>query len=111
MPSIQKRDFGREKCGCFSFSIFYFWLERLENRKEAKNINHLRLSNLSDLSKVGAADRRRGGLMPPLTAFLLALLATPSDRLQRADPEKLARKYGISAQHAAGYLRMIGGVR
>lgn len=41
-----------------------------------------------------------------LTAFLLALIKTPAERLHSADPGKLARKYGISPDHAAGYLRL-----
>ena len=46
----------------------------------------------------------------PLTAFLIALLATPREKLRRADPARLAAKYGISAAHASGYIRMIGEV-
>jgi hypothetical protein len=42
----------------------------------------------------------------PLTTFLIALLRTPPERLSNADPVKLAAKYGISPDHAAGYLRM-----
>lgn len=42
----------------------------------------------------------------PLTQFLIALLRTPPERLATADAGKLAAKYGISPDHAAGYLRM-----
>ena len=45
----------------------------------------------------------------PLTKFLIALLATPRDRLAKADPEKLAQKYGISPSHARGYIDMARG--
>jgi len=42
----------------------------------------------------------------PLTAFLIALIKTPAERLSRADPAKLAVKYGIRPDYAAGYLRL-----
>lgn len=42
----------------------------------------------------------------PLTRFLIAMMATPLDRLANADPTKLAAKYGIRAYHADGYLRL-----
>ena len=45
----------------------------------------------------------------PLTKFLIALLATPRDRLAKADPDKLAQKYGISPAHARGYIDMARG--
>lgn len=45
----------------------------------------------------------------PLTKFLIALLATPRDRLAKADPEKLAAKYGIRVQDARGYIDMARG--
>ncbi len=44
----------------------------------------------------------------PLTDFLIALLKAPVDRLHRADPAKLAAKYGIRAEYAAGYLKLHG---
>lgn len=40
----------------------------------------------------------------PLTEFLIALLATDPARLAKADPDKLAAKYGISPAHARGYI-------
>jgi hypothetical protein len=40
----------------------------------------------------------------PLTQFLVALMAAPRERLQRADPAKLAAKYGIPADWARYYL-------
>lgn len=42
----------------------------------------------------------------PLTDFLIALLKTPPERLIRADPVRLAEKYGVREDYAAGYLRM-----
>jgi hypothetical protein len=42
----------------------------------------------------------------PLTAFLIALLKTPATSLHSADPGKLANKYGVSVQHADGYIRL-----
>lgn len=39
-----------------------------------------------------------------LTAFLVALMAAPRDRLARADPAKLAAKYKINPAWAAWYL-------
>jgi len=42
----------------------------------------------------------------PLTDFLLKLGDADAGRLVRADPGKLAIKYGISAEHAAGYIRL-----
>ena len=42
----------------------------------------------------------------PLTAFLIALLKAPVDSLAKADPQKLAEKYGIQPNHAAAYLRL-----
>ncbi len=47
----------------------------------------------------------------PLTDFLIALIKAPADRLHRADPVKLAAKYSISPQHAAGYLKLQIGAR
>ena len=41
-----------------------------------------------------------------LTAFLIALLRTPPERLVNADADKLAAKYGISPDHVRGYLEM-----
>jgi hypothetical protein len=31
------------------------------------------------------------------TSFLVAMIRTPKDKLAKADPEKLARKYGVPA--------------
>lgn len=45
----------------------------------------------------------------PLTDFLIAMMRAPTAALAKADPAKLAAKYGISVAHAEGYLRM--GVR
>jgi hypothetical protein len=42
----------------------------------------------------------------PLTAFIIAMLKAEPGSLARADPEKLAAKYGIDPTHAAGYLRL-----
>ena len=42
----------------------------------------------------------------PLTTFLLALAKVDRAKLARADPVKLAAKYGIDPEHAAGYIRM-----
>jgi len=42
----------------------------------------------------------------PLTAFIIALLKTDPAKLANADPVKLAHKYGINPDHAAGYLRL-----
>lgn len=42
----------------------------------------------------------------PLTDFLIALIKAPVERLHKANPYKLAAKYGISPQHAAGYLKL-----
>ena len=49
-------------------------------------------------------DRDRG-----LTAFLCALLKATPDQIDRADPAKMAAKYGVSEQHVRGYLRLEGG--
>ena len=46
----------------------------------------------------------------PLTRFLIALLATPRDRLAKADPEKLAAKYSIRADWARNYINMRRGL-
>lgn len=40
----------------------------------------------------------------PLTEFLIALITTDPARLAKADPEKLAKKYGMSPAHARGYI-------
>jgi hypothetical protein len=42
----------------------------------------------------------------PLTDFIIKMMATPLDRLANADPAKLAAKYGIRADHAAGYIAL-----
>jgi len=42
----------------------------------------------------------------PLTVFIIAMLKAEPGSLARADPNKLAAKYGISPDHAAGYLRL-----
>lgn len=39
-----------------------------------------------------------------LTPFLLAMMATPRDRLRTASPDKLAARYGIPAGWASFYL-------
>lgn len=40
----------------------------------------------------------------PLTDFIIAMLRADPAAIRRADPTKLAAKYGISPDHAAGYL-------
>lgn len=45
----------------------------------------------------------------PLTDFLIALMKTLPAALAKADPEKLAQKYGISPAHARGYIDMARG--
>jgi hypothetical protein len=40
----------------------------------------------------------------PLTDFLCAMLRADPAAIRRADPAKLAAKYEISPDHAAGYL-------
>lgn len=40
----------------------------------------------------------------PLTDFLIAMLKAPPGSLARADPAKLAAKYGIRPEHAQGYI-------
>ncbi len=45
----------------------------------------------------------------PLTQFIIALLRTDPARLASADPAKLAAKYNIRTEHAAGFLRLRGG--
>ena len=40
----------------------------------------------------------------PLTAFILQMMATPAVKLLRADPDKLAAKYGVRPEHARFYL-------
>lgn len=39
-----------------------------------------------------------------LTPFICAMIRTPRDRLAKADPAKLAAKYGIPPDWAAYYL-------
>jgi hypothetical protein len=42
----------------------------------------------------------------PLTRFLGMLLCYSDDKLRNASPGKAARHYGISPEHAAGYIRL-----
>ena len=42
----------------------------------------------------------------PLNAFLGALWRCDRAKLHRADPVKMAVKYGIKPEHAAGYIRL-----
>jgi len=42
----------------------------------------------------------------PLNDFLDALRRVDRARLVRADPVKLAEKYGVSADHARGYIKL-----
>lgn len=42
--------------------------------------------------------------MTGLTPFLLAMMRTPGERLTSADPDKLARKYGIPGEWARFYI-------
>jgi len=42
----------------------------------------------------------------PLTTFLIALAKVDRAKLARADPVKLAAKYGIDVEHARGYIGM-----
>lgn len=42
----------------------------------------------------------------PLTRFILKMMATDRAALANADPTKLAAKYGINADHAAGYIAL-----
>ncbi len=42
--------------------------------------------------------------MTGLTPFLCAMIRTPLDQLRRADPAKLAAKYGIRPEWAGWYL-------
>lgn len=41
----------------------------------------------------------------PLTDFLIALTKATNDQVRRANPDKLADKYGISPKHAADLIR------
>lgn len=40
-----------------------------------------------------------------LTPFILAMMATPPDKLARADPVKVGAKYGVRADWAGFYIR------
>ena len=40
----------------------------------------------------------------PLTDFIIAMLRADPSAIRHADPTKLAAKYDISPDHAAGYL-------
>lgn len=42
----------------------------------------------------------------PLTTFLIEMMKADPAKLDKADPQKLAAKYGIEPEHAAGYLRL-----
>lgn len=42
----------------------------------------------------------------PLTEFIVQMLKADRSALERADPEKLARKYAIDPNHAAGLLAL-----
>lgn len=42
----------------------------------------------------------------PLTEFLISLTKADPRAIARTDPVKAARKYGISPEHAAGYMTM-----
>lgn len=42
----------------------------------------------------------------PLTEFLIALMAAPSEGLLKADPAKLAARWQINPAHCEGYLRL-----
>ena len=42
----------------------------------------------------------------PLTQFLIEMMKADCTKLDRADPAKLAAKYGIEPHHATAYLRL-----
>ena len=42
----------------------------------------------------------------PLTDFLIAMLKAPPGSLDRADPDKLADKYTVRRDYAAGYIAL-----
>lgn len=41
----------------------------------------------------------------PLTTFLIEMMKADRAKLDKADPQKLAAKYGIEPHHATAYLR------
>jgi len=42
----------------------------------------------------------------PLTAFIIEMLKAEPDKVAKADPQKVAARYGINPDHAAAYLRL-----
>lgn len=42
----------------------------------------------------------------PLTEFLIAMMKADPAKLDKADPVKIAAKYGIEPHHATAYLRL-----
>lgn len=42
----------------------------------------------------------------PLTDFIIAMMKTDPAKLAKADPVKLAERYGIEPEHAVGYLKL-----
>lgn len=44
--------------------------------------------------------------LSPLTAFIVNMMKCPTEALAKGDPAKLAAKYGIAEEHAAGYIRL-----
>ena len=42
----------------------------------------------------------------PLTQFLIEMMKADPTKLDKADPQKLAAKYGIEPHHATAYLRL-----
>lgn len=58
---------------------------------------------------VAAGEREEGvGAMMkmPLTEFLIEMMKADRTKLDKADPQKLAAKYGIDADTATAYLRL-----
>ena len=42
----------------------------------------------------------------PLTTFLIEMMKADRTKLDKADPQKLAARYGIEPHHATAYLRL-----
>lgn len=42
----------------------------------------------------------------PLTDFIIAMMKADPTKLDKADPVKLAARYGIEPHHATAYLRL-----
>jgi len=54
MPSIEKHDFGGENCAVFPLLYFFFGWKGWKERKDQRQNNDLRHSDLSHLSKLEA---------------------------------------------------------